>query len=205
MGDVHLFRGLLALRRQTCPGCGGLVTKETKGRRRRPVPNDRAAARNAGATDGGQGQGRCPLVGPRGAVITTATLRAATGWNELVHDFGLAGLVRHWLATYSAHVDGRRACRVAPSPASGRPSRAGRDEPLSPPRSPGRARCRGGVLALVGRKWAQLPGAEAGRGWAGGRMHAALIRCDNRIDLSGWRDLNRDPLTPRSGRHGCRA
>jgi hypothetical protein len=27
--------------------------------------------------------------------------------------------------------------------------------------------------------WAQLPGAGAGRGWAGGRMNAALIRRDN--------------------------
>ncbi len=179
MGDVHLFRGLLALRRQTCPGCGGLVTKETKGRRRRPVPTIEPLRATRERLTVGRARDARLLVGPRGAVITTATLRAATGWNELVHDFGLAGLVRHWLATYSAHVDGRRACRVAPSPASGRPSRAGRDEPLSPPRSPGRARCRGGVLALVGRKWVQLPGAEAGRGWAGGRMHAALIRCDN--------------------------
>jgi integrase len=43
------------------------------------------------------------------------------------------------------------------------------------PGSPGRARCRGGVLALVGPIWAQLPGAEASRGWAAGRMNAALI------------------------------
>jgi integrase len=38
VGDVDLLRGLLAVRRQTYPGRGGLVTKETKGRRRRPVP-----------------------------------------------------------------------------------------------------------------------------------------------------------------------
>jgi integrase len=30
-------------------------------------------------------------------VITTATLRDATGWDELVDDLGLAGLVRHGL------------------------------------------------------------------------------------------------------------
>jgi hypothetical protein len=29
--------------------------------------------------------------------------------------------------------------------------------------------------------WAQLPRTGAGRGWAGGRMNAALIRCDNPI------------------------
>ena len=37
------------------------------------------------------------LVGPRGGVITTATLRDATGWDQLVDDLGLAGLVRHGL------------------------------------------------------------------------------------------------------------
>jgi integrase len=34
LGDVDLIRGLLAVRRQTYPRGGGLVTKETKGRRR---------------------------------------------------------------------------------------------------------------------------------------------------------------------------
>ena len=65
------------------------------------------------------------------------------------------------------------------APACGWPSRPGGDEPLSSPGSPGRARCRGGVLALVGPIWAQLPGTEASRGWAGGRRNAALIRRDN--------------------------
>ena len=37
------------------------------------------------------------LVGTRGGVITTATLRDATGWAELVDDLGLAGLVRQGL------------------------------------------------------------------------------------------------------------
>jgi integrase len=32
VGDVDLARGLLNVRRQTYPGRGGLVTKETKGR-----------------------------------------------------------------------------------------------------------------------------------------------------------------------------
>lgn len=38
VGDVDLDRGLLLVARQTYPGRGGLVTKETKGRRRRTVP-----------------------------------------------------------------------------------------------------------------------------------------------------------------------
>jgi integrase len=38
VGDVDLGRGLLHVSRQTYPGRGGLVTKQTKGRRRRTVP-----------------------------------------------------------------------------------------------------------------------------------------------------------------------
>ena len=38
VGDVDLLHGLLTVRRQTYPRRGGLVTKETKGRRRRTVP-----------------------------------------------------------------------------------------------------------------------------------------------------------------------
>jgi len=38
VGDVDLDRGLLQVSRQTYPGRGGLVTKQTKGRRRRTVP-----------------------------------------------------------------------------------------------------------------------------------------------------------------------
>ena len=38
VGDVDLHRGLLEVSRQIYPGRSGLVTKETKGRRRRTVP-----------------------------------------------------------------------------------------------------------------------------------------------------------------------
>ena len=37
------------------------------------------------------------VVGPRGGVITTATLRDATGWDTLVTELGQPGLVRHGL------------------------------------------------------------------------------------------------------------
>ena len=37
------------------------------------------------------------VVGPRGGVITTATLRDATGWDALVTELGQPGLVRHGL------------------------------------------------------------------------------------------------------------
>ena len=38
VGDIDLVRGLIHVHRQTYPGRGLLVTKETKGRRRRTVP-----------------------------------------------------------------------------------------------------------------------------------------------------------------------
>jgi len=37
------------------------------------------------------------ISGPRGGVITTATLRDATKWDEVVRHLGLQGLVRHGL------------------------------------------------------------------------------------------------------------
>ena len=38
-----------------------------------------------------------PRLGPRGGVITTATLRDATRWDQLVAELGLEGLVSHGL------------------------------------------------------------------------------------------------------------
>src|SRR4051794_10643640 len=35
--------------------------------------------------------------GPRGGVVTTATLRDATKWDQIVAELGLDGLVRHGL------------------------------------------------------------------------------------------------------------
>ena len=97
VGDVDLPRGLLTVRRQTYPGRGGLITKETKGRRRRPVPIIEPLRATLERLTVGRASDARLLVGPRGGVITTATLRDATGWDELVDDLGLAGLVRHGL------------------------------------------------------------------------------------------------------------
>jgi integrase len=97
VGDIDLGRGLLHVFRQTYPGRGGLVTKQTKGRRRRTVPIiDPLRPTLVRLTAGRQGDDRL-LSGPRGGVITTATLRDATGWDELVKGLGLSGLVRHGL------------------------------------------------------------------------------------------------------------
>ena len=43
------------------------------------------------------GPGPAPGGGSGGGVITTATLRDATKWDEVVERLGLAGLVRHGL------------------------------------------------------------------------------------------------------------
>ena len=97
VGDVDLGRGLLHVFRQTYPGRGGLVTKQTKGRRRRTVPViDPLRPTLVRLTAGREGNERL-LAGPRGGVITTATLRDATNWDQLVRDLGHPGLVRHGL------------------------------------------------------------------------------------------------------------
>lgn len=97
VGDVDLARGLLHVFRQTYPGRGGLVTKETKGRRRRTVPIiDPLRPTLLRLTAGRPGDERL-LSGPRGGAITTATLRDATNWDLLVREIGQPGLVRHGL------------------------------------------------------------------------------------------------------------
>ena len=97
VGDVDLGRGLLHVFRQTYPGRGGLVTKQTKGRRRRTVPIiEPLRPTLVRLTVGRPGDARL-LLGPRGGVITTATLRDATKWDQLVRDLGHPGLVRHGL------------------------------------------------------------------------------------------------------------
>ena len=95
VGDVDLERGLLQVVRQTYPGRGGLVTKATKGRRRRTVPIVEPLRPTLARLTVGRQPGERLVRGPRGGVITTATLRDATKWDELVADLGLDGLVRH--------------------------------------------------------------------------------------------------------------
>jgi hypothetical protein len=68
-----------------------------KGRRRRTIPIiDPLRPTLVRLTAGRRGEERLVL-GPRGGVITTATLREATGWDALVTELGQPGLVRHGL------------------------------------------------------------------------------------------------------------
>jgi len=97
VGDVDLARGLLHVLRQTYPGRGGLITKETKGRRRRTVPIIDPLRPTLERLTAGRKRDERLVVGPRGGVITTATLRDATNWDALVSEIGQTGLVRHGL------------------------------------------------------------------------------------------------------------
>ncbi len=83
--------------RQTTTGPGGLIDKGTKGKRRRTVPIipeiRPMIARRLDAV------GRDPMArlftGPRGGRITTAVLRDATHWDEVVIRLGYEHLRRH--------------------------------------------------------------------------------------------------------------
>jgi integrase len=85
------------VRRQTTPSPGGLVDKGTKGKRARTVPLivevRPMVARRLDAV------GADPLArlftGPRGGRITTAVLRDATHWDEVVGQLGYEHLRRH--------------------------------------------------------------------------------------------------------------
>ncbi|UPK73175.1 site-specific integrase [Nocardioidaceae bacterium SCSIO 66511] len=97
VGDVDLENGLIHVVRQTYPGRGGLVTKTTKGRRRRDVPIIDALGPTLVRLTTGRSADDRLLRGPRGGVITTATLRDATGWDAVVTRLGYPTLVRHGL------------------------------------------------------------------------------------------------------------
>jgi len=100
VGDVDWECDVVTIERQCFPGAGGLITKPTKSRRARRVPiiepiepieptlRRLTADRPCNA----------PLLrGPRGGVVTTATLRDATHWDAMVAELGLPGLRRHGL------------------------------------------------------------------------------------------------------------
>jgi len=96
-GDVQFDKNNVVIARQTYPGKGGLVTKQTKSRRERrvsildplrPVPER--------LMKGMEPEERL-LVGPKGGALTTATVRDATNWDQIVSDLGLPDLTRHGL------------------------------------------------------------------------------------------------------------
>ena len=96
-GDVRFDKNLVIIARQTYPGKGGLITKQTKGRKERRVPIlDPLRPILERLTEGKEPEDRL-LVGPKGGALTTATVRDATNWDRIVGELGLPDLTRHGL------------------------------------------------------------------------------------------------------------
>jgi integrase len=97
VGDVRFENNLIVIRRQIFPGKGGLVTKATKNRKERRVPILDPLRPVLERLTAGKQPGDQLLTGPKGGVLTTATVRDATNWDQLVVDIGLPDLTRHGL------------------------------------------------------------------------------------------------------------
>jgi integrase len=97
VGDINTEHWTWNVRRQTTPAPGGLVDKATKGKRAREVPLIQEirelVQRRIDATDGTTSAR--VFTGPRGGRITTAVLRDATYWDEVVTKLGYEHLRRH--------------------------------------------------------------------------------------------------------------
>ncbi|WP_338145225.1 tyrosine-type recombinase/integrase [Cryobacterium fucosi] len=97
VGDVLFDKNIIVIRRQIFPGKGGLITKATKNRKERRVPIlDPLRPVLIRLTTGKDSNDQL-LTGPKGGVLTTATVRDATNWDQLVIDIGLPDLTRHGL------------------------------------------------------------------------------------------------------------
>jgi integrase len=96
-GDIDRETWTWTVRRQTIPAPGGLVDKGTKGKRARKVPLIREVRELVGRRlDNARGEADARLfTGPRGGRISTAVLRDATHWDEVVSQLGYEHLRRH--------------------------------------------------------------------------------------------------------------
>jgi integrase len=95
--DIDRRAWTWTVRRQTTPGPGGLIDKGTKGKRARTVPlieevRPLVDARLNAINDDPMAR---LFTGPRGGRITTAVLRDATDWDEVVTGLGYEHLRRH--------------------------------------------------------------------------------------------------------------
>jgi integrase len=97
--DIDPAKWIWRVRRQTTPGPGGLIDKGTKGRRARLVPiiaEIRPLVARRLDVISHDPMARL-FTGPRGGRITTAVLRDATHWDEVVTGLGYTYLRRHSL------------------------------------------------------------------------------------------------------------
>ena len=97
VGDIDWKNRIVTIERQIYPGKGGLVRKQTKGRNVRYVPILDALEPVLIRLSAGKQPGDPLLRGPRGGVLTTATVRDTTNWDHLVVELGLPNLTRHGL------------------------------------------------------------------------------------------------------------
>jgi integrase len=98
VGDINTDTWTWTVRRQTTPSPGGLVDKGTKGKRARQVPlieEIRPLVSRRIQVIGKDKPDARLFTGPRGGRITTAVLRDATHWDEVVTALGLEHLRRH--------------------------------------------------------------------------------------------------------------
>jgi integrase len=97
VGDIDTTTWRWTVRRQTTPSPGGLVDKGTKGKRARVVPLIEEIRpliiRQIEAVD--RRRDARLFTGPRGGRVTTAVLRDATHWDEVVTSLGYEHLRRH--------------------------------------------------------------------------------------------------------------
>ncbi|MFF7159642.1 tyrosine-type recombinase/integrase [Streptomyces sp. NPDC008139] len=97
MQDIDLTNWIWTVRRQTTPSPGGLADKNTKGKTARRVPliqEVRPMVAQRVLAAGGRPDARL-FTGPRGGRITTAVLRDATHWDDVVNSLGYEHLRRH--------------------------------------------------------------------------------------------------------------
>ncbi|MGH3342629.1 MAG: tyrosine-type recombinase/integrase [Carbonactinosporaceae bacterium] len=95
-GDIDRDTWIWKVRRQTTSGPGGLIDKGTKGKRARDVPIiEEARVLVAARLDAAADDDSRLFTGPRGGRISTAVLRDATHWDEVVTRLGYEHLRRH--------------------------------------------------------------------------------------------------------------
>ncbi|WP_064446376.1 site-specific integrase [Micromonospora sp. NBRC 110037] len=94
--DIDRETWMWTVRRQTTPGPGGLIDKGTKGKRARTVPLiEEVRPIVAHRLDAASKPESRLFTGPRGGRISTAVLRDATHWDEVVTKLGYEHLRRH--------------------------------------------------------------------------------------------------------------
>ncbi|MFJ8854829.1 tyrosine-type recombinase/integrase [Streptomyces sp. NPDC102437] len=97
VGDIDTTQWIWTVRRQTTPAPGGLTDKGNKGKRARKVPiveEIRPLVAQRILSAGPNPDARL-FTGPRGGGISTAVLRDATHWDDVVTRLGYEHLRRH--------------------------------------------------------------------------------------------------------------